>query len=170
MPESAPEAASGEAVEPIAVDRAALEVLARSALAEITPAATVGALREITVAEDVAAVRFSTTQGGYPGWVWTVSVAVNPGMGPAVLETELMPAEGALVAPDWVPWSDRLEDYLTQQAALGEEVVDDDDDDDSDDDLDDDLDDILDGVDIDEDDGADDDLDDDSILENDAGL
>lgn len=71
----------------------------------------------MSVTDDVATVRFSTTQGGYPGWVWTVAVAVNPGMEPSVLETELLPAEGALVAPDWVPWADRLEEYLAQQAA-----------------------------------------------------
>lgn len=105
------------AAEVAAVDDAALEALARSALGEITRPAHVGALRGIVVAEDVATVRFSTTQGGYPGWVWTVSIAVNPGMAPSVLETELMPADGALVAPDWVPWADRLEEYLAQQAA-----------------------------------------------------
>ena len=99
-----------------AVDEAQLEPIARQALGEITRAANVGALRDIVVADDVATVRFSTTQGGYPGWYWTVSVAVNPDMAPSVLETELIPAEGALTAPDWVPWADRLDDYLAQQA------------------------------------------------------
>ena len=116
-------------------------------LGEITRPAHVGALRDVVVADDVATVRFSTTQGGYPGWYWTVSIAVNPGMQPSVLETELMPAEGALVAPDWVPWADRLEDYLAQQALEGELAgddgdSDDDDGDSDDDDLDDDSDDL----------------------------
>jgi hypothetical protein len=62
-----------------------------------------------------------------------------------VLETELMPGEGALLAPDWVPWSERLEEYRAAQAAAGEpdetaELADEDPDD-ADDDLDDDLDD-----------------------------
>lgn len=121
-----------------APDAAVLEPLARQALGEITRPAHVGALRDVVVADHVATVRFSTTQGGYTGWYWTVSIAVNPGMQPSVLETELMPAEGALVAPDWVPWADRLEDYLAQQAIEGELAGDDDtDDNDSDDDLDD---------------------------------
>ena len=94
-----------------------LEQLARGALGEITRPAHVGALRDIAAVDDVATVRFSTTQGAYPGWVWTVAIAVNPGMEPSVLETELIPAEGALVAPDWIPWADRLEEYLAQQAA-----------------------------------------------------
>lgn len=152
----------------LAVDEAELEPIARQALGEITRAANVGALRDIVVADDVATVRFSTTQGGYPGWYWTVAVAVNPGMQPSVLETELIPAEGALTAPDWVPWADRLDDYLAQQAherELAGEAGDDaevDDDSDADDDADaddeeldehdvhgDDGDDVFDGVDID---------------------
>ncbi len=147
-----------------APDRAVLEPLAREALGEITNPKHVGALREVTVADDVATVRFSTTQGGYPGWAWTVSIAVNPGMEPAILETELMPGDGALVAPDWVPWADRLEDYLAQQAEAGSAEADEDDesDDDEHDDDDHELDDDVDGVDIDlhaDDVDGDDDLD-----------
>lgn len=136
--------AAGAVAAPDAPDAAVLEPIARQALGEITRPTHVGALRDVVIADDVATVRFSTTQGGYPGWYWTVSIAVNPGMQPSVLETELMPAEGALVAPDWVPWADRLEDYLAQQALEGELAgVDDSDDDDADDDEldDDDLDD-----------------------------
>jgi Protein of unknown function (DUF3027) len=119
----------------------ALEPVARQALGEITHPSNVGALRDVVVADDVATVRFSTTQGGYPGWYWTVSIAVNPGLEPSVLETELMPAEGALVAPDWVPWADRLEDYLAQQVADAELAGDVDDDElDDDDDFDDEVD------------------------------
>ncbi len=130
---ASPAGAGGADAAGAAPDAAALEVLAREALGEITRPAHVGALRDITVTDDVATVRFATTQGGYPGWVWTVAVAVNPGMEPSVLETELMPAEGALVAPDWVPWADRLEEYLAQQAAdaaLRDEELDDEGDDD----------------------------------------
>lgn len=142
-----------------AVDASTLEALARGALGEITRPAHVGVLRDITVADDVATVRFATMQGGYPGWVWTVAVAVNPGMEPSVLETELIPAEGALVAPDWVPWADRLEEYLAQQAAeaalRGEELEGDE------------LDDIEDDEDDDEDDDHDDEHDDDELDEHD---
>ncbi len=140
------------------LDPAVLEPIARQALGEFTRAANVGALRDVVVAGDLATVRFATTQGGYPGWNWTVSIAVNPGMDPSVLETELMPVEGALVAPDWVPWADRLEDYLTQQAleaelaGEGDELDDDGDDDDDDDD-------DGDGDDDDDDDDDDDEID-----------
>lgn len=121
----------------VAPDAAVLEPIARQALGEITRPANVGALRDVVVADDVATVRFATTQGGYLGWFWTVSIAVNPGLEPSVLETELMPAEGALLAPEWVPWADRLEEYLAQQALEGaDDELDDDelDDDELDDD------------------------------------
>lgn len=136
----------------------ALEALGRAALAEITPERTVGQLREATEADGVATLLFSTTMGGYPGWVWTVSVSTIDPDAPSVLETELMPGDGALVAPDWVPWADRMDEFLAQQAeqAAAEADAADDDDDDSDDDdadehdLHDDHDaDVFDGVDID---------------------
>ena len=55
----------------------------------------------------------------------------------------LLPGPDSLVAPDWVPWSERLADYkalqleLEKQAALeAEEAEDSDDDEDTDDDVD----------------------------------
>lgn len=139
-------------------DAARFEPLARAALAEITPERTVGQLREATEADGVATLLFSTTMGGYPGWVWTVSVSTLDPNAPSVLETELMPGDGALVAPDWVPWADRMDEFLAQQAeqAAAEADAADDGDDDSDDDdadehdLHDDHDaDVFDGVDVD---------------------
>jgi Protein of unknown function (DUF3027) len=111
---------------------------------------------------------------GYPDWFWTVSVAQLPGEGPSVLEAELLPGEGALIAPDWVPWADRLEDYKAAQAAIAagelaagaddaadddDDAVDDDDVDDDDDDDDEHIDDDLgddpdDGIDFESDDLA----------------
>jgi len=56
-----------------------------------------------------------------------------------VLEVELIPGEKALLSPAWVPWADRMEEYLLHEkelkdAAALEEDADDDDDDDDDDD------------------------------------
>jgi hypothetical protein len=97
------------------------EQVARDALAEITAAGTFGDLISETAEDDgVYTMLFAATMGGYPGWHWTVSLAEVPGDGPTVLETELMPGEGALLAPDWVPWSQRLEEYRAAQAAAGE--------------------------------------------------
>jgi hypothetical protein len=124
------------------------EDVARIALAEIAPAGTVGDLLERTATDDgVQSLSFVSTLSGYPGWHWSVSIAELPGEEPTVLEAELMPGDGALLAPDWVPWVDRLEEYKLAQAALapdegdaeaddldaaGDELDDDDHDDDDD--------------------------------------
>lgn len=138
----------------------ARETAARAALDEITPAGTVGALVSESAGDnETVTLLFEATMAGYPGWSWTVSLAELPDEAPAVLETELMPGDGALLAPDWVPWSDRLDDYRAAQLAAveaAEEVIDDldaddlDDDGDSDDDGDDLDDDDLDDVDPDD--------------------
>ena len=142
---------------------------ALTALLDVTSVATVGDfVSETDEGDYVTSYRFETTLPGYPGWNWTVTVADLPDEHPTIVESELLPAEGALLAPDWIPWSERMDDYRAAQLALGEaasevEGLDDDDDDDDDADDDDDIDDDedvfgsdnlhggdLDGVDIDE--------------------
>ncbi len=135
--------------------------VAREALREITPESTVGELISETVAEDgVVTMLFAATMAGYPGWHWTVSVAELPEEEPTVLEAELLPGDGALLAPDWIPWSERLEDYRAAQVAaaaaaglaeleLDDDDLDEDDEDDDDEHGDDDLgDDPDDGIDF----------------------
>ncbi|GAA1939461.1 hypothetical protein GCM10009775_34370 [Microbacterium aoyamense] len=136
--------------------------LALAALHEITPASTVGPPAEYRLESDgVVSLRFENRLAGYPGWFWTVSVARVEGEEPTVLELELLPGSGALVAPEWVPWAERLAEYHAAQAALAELADDEDADiDDSDDGSDDDDDD----EDIDDLDAADFDADGSSIL------
>jgi len=113
-------------------DRAAV---ARTALLEITDPTTVGELVSESPEEDgVVTVLFEATMLGYPGWHWTVSVAQLDGEAPTVLEAELLPGDGALLAPDWTPWSERLEDYRAAQAAAAESDDESDDDAESDED------------------------------------
>jgi len=115
-----------------------LHAIGRAALAEITSPDSVGApAGQRDDGDGVISVFFENTLTGYPGWHWTVSIANLEGQEPSVLETELTPADGALLAPDWVPWSDRLADYKAAQEALGETIVDESDEDESDDDSDD---------------------------------
>jgi hypothetical protein len=147
---------------------------ARTALELITPAETIGEpLGYIVEGEHVLSLLFDCLMTGYPGWRWTVSLTrVDGDSAPQVLETELMPGDDSLLAPEWVPWSDRLADSKVAEelAAAGlagdddddsDEDDDDDDDDDSDDDDDDDESaesddavdngvDVLDGIDVDE--------------------
>jgi len=92
--------------------------LALAALREVTPEHTIGApAGHVAEGDGVVSLRFETTMPGYPGWYWTVSVAAVGDAAPTVLEVELLPGEGALLAPEWVPWSVRLEEYKAAQAA-----------------------------------------------------
>ncbi|WDG19727.1 DUF3027 domain-containing protein [Microbacterium sp. Clip185] len=131
--------------------------LALSALHEITKPQTVGPAAGYTLEPDgVVSLRFENRLAGYPGWYWTVSLARVEGAEPTVLEVELLPGDGALLAPEWVPWATRLAEYHAQQAAAAEAAAEaeDDEDDSEDDESDEDTDDLDDSEDEDEDDEA----------------
>jgi hypothetical protein len=107
--------------------------LARTALLEVTPESTVGQqVGTVDEGDGVVSVLFANRMPGYPGWRWTVSVAQVEGDEPTVLEVELMPGDGSLVAPEWVPWADRMAEYRAGQDDEGDD--DESDDDESDDD------------------------------------
>jgi hypothetical protein len=62
------------------------------------------------VSERVATHRFAATLPGYRGWYWAVSLARAPrAKHPTVDEVVLLPGSEALLAPNWVPWSERLQ-------------------------------------------------------------
>jgi hypothetical protein len=53
--------------------------------------------------------RFSSTASGYRGWVWSVVLARAPRAKVAtVSEVVLLPADDAVLAPAWLPWSERV--------------------------------------------------------------
>lgn len=98
--------------------------LALAALHEITSPSTVGPAAGHVVEEDGSvSLRFENRLGGYPGWFWTVTVAAVDDADPTVLEVELLPGDGALLAPDWVPWAERLAEYRAHQAELAEQAA-----------------------------------------------
>jgi hypothetical protein len=108
----------------------------KASTASATPAQielALAALREITTVESIGeflasrleaggtmTLRFENKLAGYPGWQWNVSLALLPDAEPTVLEAELIPDEGALLAPDWVPWSVRLAEFLEAQKLAAE--------------------------------------------------
>ncbi len=119
-----------------------------AALAEVTDPSDVGILLEVEeAAPGVVDLRFACTMAGYPGWRWTVSTSALEGIEPTVLEIGLLPGEGALLAPPWVPWTERLAEWRRTHAGDGVEADDDlgaddaDPDDEDEDELDGDLDD-----------------------------
>ena len=92
--------------------------LARRALLDVTPAETVGSVAgHLVEDEHVLTLLFAADLPGYPGWHWSVTIARVDDGEPTVLETELMPGETALLAPEWVPWSERMADYRAAQEA-----------------------------------------------------
>src|SRR5690625_4243323 len=53
---------------------------------------------------------FECTNPGYVGWMWAVTVARIPrSRNATVCESALLPGPDALLAKEWVPWSERLE-------------------------------------------------------------
>lgn len=89
--------------------RAAVE-LAREAAASIAEDGTVGEhLGMEMVDERLATHYFACTATSYPGWRWAITLArVSRGKVATVCETNLVPGEGALLAPEWVPYAERL--------------------------------------------------------------
>jgi len=84
--------------------------LARDAAVQRAGVLEVGDHRGV-VAEDVRVVThlFDCVHPGYPGWQWSVTVArASRARVVTVSEVTLVPGEGALLAPAWVPWSERI--------------------------------------------------------------
>ncbi|MBF6087274.1 DUF3027 domain-containing protein [Nocardia cyriacigeorgica] len=83
--------------------------LARRALLELEPSG-VGAHLGVSAEDDNAAThRFEATLAGYRGWQWAVVVAAPPGADqPTVSESALLPGPDALIAPEFVPWDQRV--------------------------------------------------------------
>lgn len=83
---------------------------ARAAVAEFSGADTVGAHLGVDYEDATAAThRFGALLPGYQGWQWAVVVAAIPGAAhPTVSEVVLVPGADALLAPEWVPWDQRV--------------------------------------------------------------
>lgn len=135
--------------------------LAIKALTEITELETIGAPQGHIAHEDtLATLLFESLLPGYPGWRWAATLAKLSEADPVtVLEVEMIPGDDALLAPEWVPWAERLAAYrktqreqAEEEAALAAQQ---------------DLDDLDDFDDLDDDDLDDDDLDSDDLLDND---
>ncbi len=58
--------------------------------------------------DDLICVRFACTLPGYRGWEWTVDLAVVDDT-VTVCESALLPGGDALLAPTWIPWSERVQ-------------------------------------------------------------
>jgi len=83
---------------------------ARVAAAGIAESGTVGEhLGAHMEGERLATHYFACTAAAYPGWRWAVAVARVPRAKVATIcETNLVPGEGSLLSPQWLPYDQRL--------------------------------------------------------------
>ena len=92
-----------------AVLAGAVEV-ARRVLLEATQGEGVGEHVGFTLEADRLGTHwFAATLPGYGGWHWAVTVTRVPrGKAATVCETQLLPGDGAVLAPEWLPWAERI--------------------------------------------------------------
>ena len=76
-------------------------------------------LEVIDEGEGISTYLFEAKKLGYQGWRWSVTFfQADPVTEPSLCEVVMVPGEDSLVAPKWVPWSERLADYQALQLEL----------------------------------------------------
>ncbi len=98
-------------IKPDAVLAGAVDLAESAAIEDAEHPSHVGEhLGVVMVAERLAAHTFACTMRGYVGWQWTVTLARVPrGRTATVCEVHLLPTTEAILAPEWLPWSQRLQ-------------------------------------------------------------
>jgi hypothetical protein len=83
---------------------------ARAAIEEFSGPDAVGDYLGVSFEDPTAAThRFLAHLPGYSGWQWAAVVAAYPGADQATIsEVVLVPGPTSLLAPDWVPWDQRV--------------------------------------------------------------
>lgn len=101
---------------PDAVLAAAVDT-ARGGVLQVAPEAQVGShLGVVPEAERLVTHRFAANVPGYAGWQWFATLARVPrGKDATICEVGLLPSEDSLLAPDWVPWAERVRPEDTEQ-------------------------------------------------------
>ena len=89
--------------------------LAQSALAEFSDGSYGSLFSEESPVKGVFEFRFACTKRGYTDWHWVVTLTQSDGRKPATIsEITLMAGPEALLAPEWVPWAERLKEFRRQ--------------------------------------------------------
>jgi hypothetical protein len=85
------------------------QALAEKAAKETAPANGVGKFLGTTSEDkDTTSYRFESKLTGYVGWEWNVVIFQGKKADAAtVSEVVLLPGKESIVAPSWVPWSER---------------------------------------------------------------
>ena len=94
-----------------AIESNLLAELARSAaLEESQDPNRVGDLVDVDTSDEViTTVSFESNLPGYVGWRWVVTLAkVDDESAPTICDVVLLPGAKSLLAPKWIPYSDRI--------------------------------------------------------------
>ena len=93
----------------VIIDEAATGLARAAAEAEAGNPSDVGEFLVALAEDDVAiTATFRAKTPGYQGWQWSVTIAVLDERHPTVSEVVLLPGDGALLAPAWIPWDERI--------------------------------------------------------------
>ena len=89
---------------------AAAKDVALQGVQEIAPAHAIGLVHHVRAEEERLSTHlFECTLPGYRGWFWFATLSRAPRSRVATIcEVGLLPGDDALIAPDWVPWADRV--------------------------------------------------------------
>jgi hypothetical protein len=87
--------------------------VAEAAAKETSPSGGVGKfLGTLPEGDNVVSYRFEARLKGYEGWEWHVVVFETKKSNPATIsEVVMLPGKDSIVAPDWLPWSERKADF-----------------------------------------------------------
>ena len=109
---------------------AAAKDVALQGVREIAPAHAIGLVHHVRAEEERLSTHlFECTLPGYRGWFWFATLSRAPRSRVATIcEVGLLPGDDALIAPDWVPWADRvrpedLEENTAQENAESAETA-----------------------------------------------
>lgn len=109
---------------------AAAKDVALQGVQEIAPAHAIGLVHHVRAEEERLSTHlFECTLPGYRGWFWFATLSRAPRSRVATIcEVGLLPGDDALIAPDWVPWADRvrpedLEENSAQENAESAETA-----------------------------------------------
>jgi hypothetical protein len=92
---------------------------ARLAAVESAHASAVGEFQKVVdEGESVWSFLFASKLKGYHDWHWSVTVHAPASKPPTVSEVVLLPGLESLIAPNWVPWAERLADWKALQVEL----------------------------------------------------
>ena len=104
---------------------AAAKDVALQGVQEIAPAHAIGLVHHVRAEEERLSTHlFECTLPGYRGWFWFATLSRAPRSRVATIcEVGLLPGDDALIAPDWVPWADRVRPEDLEENAAQESTV-----------------------------------------------